>query len=215
MPVGLQRRHQILVKTQPVERLLTPAHLGRKPALKMHHRALASGLAGAQMTDCLAGAFDPLEQHLQLTAAGLAAKQTGGNDAGVVDHQQVTGPQQVRQVGELAIAQTAVGSVQTKETARRTRGERVLGDEFRRELVTEIRAPHGGRILAVSSPAGSAAGALSQASSGGPITILRSNRAGSALRTSSPVSLVAGTSISRSTRRFSRITPSLSDSPAS
>ncbi len=45
------------------------------------------------------------DQHFDLTAAGFAAKQTGRNDASVVEHQQVARIKLVEQVGESPVRQ--------------------------------------------------------------------------------------------------------------
>ena len=93
------------------------------------------------------GLGDALDQHLDLAAGGLVAVQPGLDDAGVVEDQQVAGPQQAGQVGEAPVMQLA-GVIQVQQPAAGAFGGGRLGDELGRQLVVEVgngeRSGHAG-----------------------------------------------------------------------
>ena len=76
----------------------------------------------------------PQEEHFRDAAARLApAAQPGRHDARFVEHEQVAGPQQVRQLRERAVLQ--VGSAAIQEPARIAPRGRIVGDQLRRKRV--------------------------------------------------------------------------------
>ena len=100
------------------------AHL---PADEAHPGPLASGMD---------------EQDFQFTARGLAGGEAGGDDAGTVEHQQVPGPQQVRQVAHDAMAE---GSARDGHEPGGVTGlHRFLGDEVLGQVVIEEGGIHQG-----------------------------------------------------------------------
>ncbi|MPN24079.1 hypothetical protein SDC9_171473 [bioreactor metagenome] len=64
------------------------------------------------------------------------ARQARGDHAGVVEHQQVAGSEQARQVGEAAVDVRCAGDVQ--QAAAGALGRRVLGDQFGGEGEVEV-----------------------------------------------------------------------------
>ena len=107
----------------------------------------AGRLAGAHVGQGAVGLGDALDQHLDLAAGGLVAVQPGLDDAGVVEDQQVAGPQQAGQVGEAPVMQLA-GVIQVQQPAAAAFGGGRLGDELGRQLVVEVgngeRSGHAG-----------------------------------------------------------------------
>ena len=90
-----------------------------------------------------------LPLHLQkkpLPAAargGPAAHQPGGHHAGVVDHDQVAGGEQVGQVANLPVLERAGAAAGDEQPGRRPVGQRLLGDEFPRQVVVvEVGVGH-------------------------------------------------------------------------
>ncbi len=93
----------------------------------------------------LALAQHPLHQDLDAAARFLAPPQPGRNDPGIVEDQQIARAQQIRQVPKAAIGNCARRPIQMQQPAGRPLGNRVLGDELRREIETEVGSTHGAR----------------------------------------------------------------------
>jgi hypothetical protein len=96
--------------------------------------------AGAEMDQRPPFVQQTLDQQLDAPAAGLAAVQAGRDHPGVVEHQQVAGAQQFRQVIEPAVAERAGCAVQGQQPAVAAPGRGVLGDQFRRQVEAKILA---------------------------------------------------------------------------
>ena len=80
---------------------------------------------------------DALDQHLDFPAAGLAPADARVDDARVVEHQQVVGGQQRRQVGEAQVVE--LRSVDVQQPARAAFARRHLRNQLGRQDVVEIR----------------------------------------------------------------------------
>ena len=122
-----------------------PSTTASKASARRSH-AGAGRLAGAHVGQGAVGLGDALDQHLDLAAGGLVAVQPGLDDAGVVEDQQVAGPQG-RSVGEAPVMQLA-GVIQVQQPAAAAFGGGRLGDELGRQLVVEVgngeRSGHAG-----------------------------------------------------------------------
>ena len=80
-------------------------------------------------------------QQLQLAAGGFFAKQAGVDDLGVVEHQQITGAQQLGQIVKNAVYRRGTGAVQQTRAA--ALGCRVLGNQVLRQNEIEIAEGEG------------------------------------------------------------------------
>ena len=89
---------------------------------------------------------DALDQHLDPPARGLVAEQPGLDHPRVVEHQEVAGPQHRRQVLEPGIADRTGQAIHEHQAARAAFGQRLLGNQFRREVVVEIVESHPARL---------------------------------------------------------------------
>jgi hypothetical protein len=78
--------------------------------------------------------------------AFAAAIEPGGEDAGIVEDDEVTGAQQSREVAELAIGTVAASALQVQEAGTVASSERVLGDEIVGKVEVEIRNQHDVRL---------------------------------------------------------------------
>ncbi len=84
-----------------------------------------------------------LDQAFDAPAAGFAPEQTRRNDPGVIENHQVTGLEETGQIGENTVVERTGIPVQVQQPAGRAFGERFLGDQFRRQIESEITAVHG------------------------------------------------------------------------
>ena len=92
--------------------------------------------AHPQMRCHLVASQHPLDQNFQLAAAGLFTKKARLHDPCVVEHQQIPGAQQARQVVEDAVRQRRVPGVQQPRAA--ALGRRMLGDQLGRKREIKI-----------------------------------------------------------------------------
>ena len=114
-----------------------------------------SGLLARACTSASAAVERPLEQQLHLAAGFLEREQARGNHARVVEDQQVAGRDELRQIAHLPVGQRAGGAVERQQPARRSLGERLLGNEFFGKFVGEVGAAHGGEFTAMAADSGS------------------------------------------------------------
>ncbi len=117
LDVGRQRQLAVLLGQFPagcrgrpspgqrIRRRLRPARYDDLEGIgQLQPRARLGRLAGADLRDRVRRVDDALEQHLDLAAAFLDAEEARLDHARVVEHQQVAGCEQVRQIGEMPIA---------------------------------------------------------------------------------------------------------------
>ncbi|MCY1231077.1 hypothetical protein D9M72_435130 [compost metagenome] len=104
---------------------------------QMQRAALGRGLGGAHLGQHGVGIDHALDQHLDLAAAGLVAKEARLDHAGVVEDQQVVGTQVVDDVAEGTVDHAhrvgGVGGGQLfdhQQPARAAVGQRALGNQF-------------------------------------------------------------------------------------
>jgi len=90
-----------------------------------------------------------LEQQFHLAAGVLDRVQARRDHARVVEHQQVAGVHQPGQVAHAPIGERAAGAIKRQQPARGSLRERLLGDEFFGEFVSEVTAAHGGEFTAM------------------------------------------------------------------
>jgi hypothetical protein len=97
---------------------LSPPPGRRRWKVRQHDRAAgAQWLTDPQLGQALAVTQQPFQHHLDAAAAVLAAEQPRRYDAGVVEHEQVAGAQQARQVTEAAVAQLAAREGHVQQAA--------------------------------------------------------------------------------------------------
>ncbi len=76
------------------------------------------------------------------TLAGAAGEESGGDDPGVVEDEEVSGAEICRKVGEGVVLECACGAVDGEHaTGSADRGRR-LGDELFREVEVEVGDEH-------------------------------------------------------------------------
>ena len=80
-----------------------------------------------------------LDQDFNRPAGFLAPEQARRQHTGIVEHEQVTRPQQIGQFTKLAIDHGLAGHVELKQTTGRALGKRLLGNQLGRQIEMEIR----------------------------------------------------------------------------
>ena len=105
-------------------------------ATEAHPAARLRRLAGAQMQQHLVVRQHALDERFDRAAARLHAVQARLDDARVVEHQQVAGVQQRRQVAERAVDGLIAATIQQPRAA--ALRCRLLGDEFGGQGEVEI-----------------------------------------------------------------------------
>ena len=89
------------------------------------------------------GAFRlPDEEELRAPPLRVAPEEAGGNDAGVVHHQEVSRQEERREVRDTPVPDLAAGPVERHEPRGAAR-RRALGDRFRGEVEVEVGDVHG------------------------------------------------------------------------
>ena len=78
--------------------------------------------------------------------AGAGGEEARGQDAGVVEDEEIAGLKELREVGEEVVAECAGGAVEDHHAAGAALGGRVLGDEFYRQVVMEVGDEHWGGV---------------------------------------------------------------------
>src|SRR5690606_7299114 len=86
---------------------------------------------------CGGSPCDTFDQDFDLAAADLPAPQSGLDDLRVVEHKQIVGPKQGRQVGKKPIMQPGT-RIKVQQPTAASRGGRSLGNQFRGEVVVEL-----------------------------------------------------------------------------
>jgi hypothetical protein len=126
------------------------------------HANLASGTGQAFPIVRLGGELAS-EQHLdaavkKIAGSGIlradrlspspstAAVKPGGKHACVVEHDQVAGPQQIRELAKLKIGPLAAGSRDAQHAGGIANGKGFLGNEFVGKMKMEVRNQHGLRL---------------------------------------------------------------------
>ena len=139
-------------KAQAVELLVT-AEYGQYRTVGQGNRA--SRLRRFRGADLGAHALvgqKPFNQDFDLAAGLLLAIQACRNHAGVVEDQQVTGLQQVRQLTELPVLERGVARRHQQQPGIASVGQGRLGDQLRRQIEVEIgflhKAPNQALIVA-------------------------------------------------------------------
>src|SRR5262249_35096952 len=90
------------------------------------------------------------EEHLQSSAGGTSCAQARRDDLRVVQHQQVAGTQQPRQVDDVRMAEGSGLAVELEETRRRPLRRRLLRDQLGRQRVVEVGELHPAYVRAFS-----------------------------------------------------------------
>ena len=129
-------------EAQPEESVVAPDDGRLDGARKDDRLPRTGGVAGTDLEEALVEAQHPLQQELNPAAGGLGADEPRLHDPGVVQHQEVAGAEQARQVAEAAIGEHLAGEVQ--EPAVGALGRRRLGDPVRRQFEVEV----GQRVVA-------------------------------------------------------------------
>ncbi len=137
-----QLRQRFVGLDADFEQLAAPAeHGGGETGVEQQPATRFGWPAGAQMDQCPPWVQHPLHQQFATTAAGLAPEQTRRDDPGVVEHQQIAGAQQIRQLAKHPVGEHAGRAVQGQQPAVAAPGRRMLGNQFRRQVETKILSP--------------------------------------------------------------------------
>lgn len=75
--------------------------------------------------------------------AGAAGEKAGGDDAGVVEDEEVAGTEEAREVEETAVGEGTGGAVDGEHAGGVALGGRVLGDEFGGQVEVKVGNAHG------------------------------------------------------------------------
>jgi hypothetical protein len=74
--------------------------------------------------------------------SGAGGEEARGQDAGVVEDEEIAGLEELREVGEEVVAEGAGGAVEDQHPAGAALGGRVLGDQFFRQVEVEVGDEH-------------------------------------------------------------------------
>jgi hypothetical protein len=69
---------------------------------------------------------------------GSPAVQARWKDAGVVEYNEVVGPQEVRKVAEKAVVAASGGAIEMQQARGRTIGKRLLSDQLLGQMIVEV-----------------------------------------------------------------------------
>ena len=131
-------------------KVIASLHHAYQAAGSRDEDTLAHGFTGAHLRQCpvgvgvnaLVGLQRPLQKNLDSPAGGFGSDQSCRHDAGVVEHEQIAGPQEGRQILHQSVAESAGSSFEHQQAASRAFGERCLGNQLFGELVREVIASH-------------------------------------------------------------------------
>ena len=136
------RHWSIHLERQSVKFTLTLLHGHGNIPFQRQFLSRLRRLARAQLGQHTMGIQNTLNQHFDAPATVLVAKETRGNHACVVEHQQIARPQQRGQIGETQIAQGAARAIEGQQTAGGARRRRILRDQIVGKGIMKIGFPH-------------------------------------------------------------------------
>jgi hypothetical protein len=84
---------------------------------------------------------DTLDEDLNLTASVFATEQTGSHDPGVIEDEQVIGPEKPGQIGKEKVA--PLRRLECEESRRASIEQRALGNQLGGKVVPKIAEAHG------------------------------------------------------------------------
>ena len=108
----------------------------RRAVGELHRRSNRRHVACPDLHPCLVSRDDPFDQPLDAAAGRLAPEETRANHARIVQHDEIGGRDQGRQIAKRQIGQRI--TVDMQETARRADRRRLLRDQLRWKGVVEI-----------------------------------------------------------------------------
>ncbi len=101
-----------------------------RPAGAAQHLTCAQRVAGTHLHQRALPWQRALEQQFHATAGCPARRQARGQHPGVVEHQQIPGPQQRGQLDELAVGVVSGGPIEHQQAAAGALGQRRLRDQL-------------------------------------------------------------------------------------
>ena len=126
------------IKSQAEELAVTTLHHQPATVAEFNDAAFLGLLADAELRTELVVVVQALDQDLHGATGFLVAIKARGQHAGVVEHQQVTGLQQLRQIAELAVVKLPGRHVEVQQARRTATGQRALRDQLGRQREVEI-----------------------------------------------------------------------------
>ena len=166
LAVALEQREQVLAgrKAQVEELAHAAEHLDLEGVRQPQPAAGLRRLARAHLGERLVWPDRSLDQHLDLAAAVLDAVQSGVDDAGVVEDEQVAGIDALGEGGEHRVGEPRRGillRLHHQQAAGAALGQWCLGDQLGGQGVVEVGEGEGHRVVFggdCSGPAGAVAG---------------------------------------------------------
>ncbi len=137
-----EQRQHLFGEAQLEQRVVTGDHLGLAAAIDKDHRTLFGRLAGAHVGKHAMTVEHALDQHFELAARSLLAKQPRRNHPGVVEHHQVAGLQVLEQIREFLVRQRPARTIEDQQSAAMALGQRVAGDQGIGEFEGKIGDAH-------------------------------------------------------------------------
>jgi hypothetical protein len=125
--------------------------LGGQALVEMNHGAGTGAPAGLHQSVPLPLAGFSGQQDLDLPSSRTPAEEARRDHPRVVDHQEVPGAEQLREIADAAVAFRSL-AVEDKQAARAAR-RGMLGDPVGRQLVVEVAGQHGAPVIRHSSGA--------------------------------------------------------------
>ena len=143
--VRFEQRPDIGVELKPKQRTVPAQHPDARTVGEAHFGPVARTAAGPDLRRRRARAGNALQQQFHLPSRGLVTAQAGANDTGVVQNKQIAGLEKTGQFRKVPIFRGI--ALDNQQTARRALGQRLLSDEFRRQIVVKFGTVHGAAIL--------------------------------------------------------------------
>ena len=133
-PLQHFQKNAVIVECEDLVSVLTCAyHIGAQLPLPKAQMGARRGLAArAGQALPLSPAQIPQQHHLHAAAGGAAAEEPGGQHAGVVHHETVPLPQQLRELVEVPVFHLPAVLIETEEPGRVPALQRRLCDQLRR-----------------------------------------------------------------------------------
>ncbi|GBF31603.1 hypothetical protein MnTg04_01564 [bacterium MnTg04] len=120
--------HHRVIEAQPVQ-IAIAAFNDRLTALEYQPGPGARSFAGPDLRGRAIAIDDAFDQDLAAAAACLVAGQPRRYHAGIVEHQQIAGVQEIANIGKPPVMQCAVGAIEAQQTAGAALLRRFLGDQ--------------------------------------------------------------------------------------
>ena len=145
VPVTLEQFQPVALPLLEHEKIaVAGAHHALDFTFQPERRARPRCLAGAQVGEQPLRIEHPFDHHFDPAAAVFLAVQAGRDHPRIVEHQQVSGIDEIDEIGEPAIGVLAVARIDQQQARGDALAQRLLCNQFLRQVVIEIAELHAG-----------------------------------------------------------------------